>query len=201
MEFVDILRVSRLIERFTCHFNFDRESCVHDGYSTIPVWPYECGVDVVGYMVSSCGESLSEFLCCSFEPRCLDVCICIVAGKHFVPQLVAGASDPALYGATIISSNYTKYGSNFYFNGCAIINWGALINAFISFIIIAVVLFIIVKVINSAQRKREELKAKALEEYYEKHPEERPKPVEPGVPAPTQEELLTQIRDILKEKK
>ena len=113
----------------------------------------------------------------------------------------AGASDPALYGATIISSNYTKYGSNFYFNGCAIINWGALINAFISFIIIAVVLFIIVKVINSAQRKREELKAKALEEYYEKHPEERPKPVEPGVPAPTQEELLTQIRDILKEKK
>lgn len=113
----------------------------------------------------------------------------------------AGATDPAVYGATVINANYTKYGTEFYFNGTAIINWGALINAFISFVIIAVVLFIIVKVINTAQRKREELKAKELEKYYEKHPEERPKPVEPGVPAPTQEELLTQIRDILKEKK
>ena len=113
----------------------------------------------------------------------------------------AGASDPALYGATLINANYTKYGTRFYFNGSAIINWGALINAVISFIIIAVVLFIIVKVTNAAQKKREEFKAKELEKYYEKHPEERPAPVEPGVPAPTQEELLTQIRDILKEKK
>ena len=113
----------------------------------------------------------------------------------------AKASDPALYGATVINANYTKYGTKFYFNGSAIINWGALINAVISFIIIAVVLFIIVKVIASAQRKREELKAKALEEHYKKHPEDRPAPVDPGVPAPTQEELLTQIRDILKEKK
>ena len=113
----------------------------------------------------------------------------------------AGASDPALYGATILNGNYVKYGTNFYFKGSAIINWGALINAVISFIIIAVVLFIIVKVVNTAQRKRDELKAKAQEEYYEKHPEERPAPVEPGVPAPTQEELLTQIRDILKAKK
>ena len=113
----------------------------------------------------------------------------------------AGASDPSLYGATVISGNYTKYGTNFYFNGSAIINWGALINAVISFLIIAIVLFIMVKVINKAQQKREEIKAKELEKYYEKHPEERPAPVEPGVPAPTQEELLTQIRDILKEKK
>ncbi len=114
----------------------------------------------------------------------------------------AGASDPALYGATIINGNYVKYGTNFYFKGSAIINWGALINAFISFIIIAIVLFIIVKVINGAARKREELKARAQEAYYEKHPEERPAPKEEGKPEPSTNELLIQIRDLLaKEKK
>ena len=113
----------------------------------------------------------------------------------------AGASDPMLYGQGKIDGAYVKYGTSYYFKGCAMINWGALINAVISFIIIAIVLFIMVKVINAAQRKKEELKAKELEKYYEKHPEERPAPVEPGVPAPTQEELLTQIRDILKAKK
>jgi len=81
------------------------------------------------------------------------------------------------------------------------IDWGAFISAIINFILIALVLFIIVRTINKAKAKKEELEAKQLEKYYEKHPEERPQPVEPGVPAPTQEELLTQIRDILKEKK
>lgn len=113
----------------------------------------------------------------------------------------AGATDPAVYGATVINGNYTKYGTNFYYNGSAIINWGALINAVISFVIIAVVLFVIVKVINAAQRKKEELKAKAKEEYYKKHPEERPVPVEPGKPEPTEVEVLTEIRDLLKKSK
>ena len=113
----------------------------------------------------------------------------------------AGATDPAVYGATVINANYTKYGTKFYFNGSAIINWGALINAVISFIIVAIVLFIIVKVISTAQKKKEALKAKELEKYYEKHPEERPAPVEEGAPKPTSEELLAEIRDLLKAKK
>ena len=73
----------------------------------------------------------------------------------------AGAGDPLVYGGNVLNNNYVKYGTNFYFKGSAIINWGALINAVISFIIIAIVLFIIVKVMNAAARKREELKAKA----------------------------------------
>ena len=113
----------------------------------------------------------------------------------------AGATDHAVYGATVINANYTKYGTSFYFNGSALINWGALINAVISFVIIAVVLFIIVKVISAAQRKKEELQAKAKEEYYQKHPEERPAPVEPGKPEPTEVEVLSEIRDLLKAKK
>ena len=112
----------------------------------------------------------------------------------------AGASDPALYGATVISGNYTKYGTNFYFNGSAIINWGALINAVISFLIIAIVLFILVKVVNTVQRKNEEIKAKAQEAYYEKHPEERPVPPEPGKPVPTELDYLKEIRDAVVKK-
>jgi len=81
------------------------------------------------------------------------------------------------------------------------IDWGAFIGAIINFLLIAFVLFIIVRTINKAKEAKDKLAAKELEKYYEKHPEEKPKPAEPGVPAPTQEELLTQIRDLLKEKK
>ena len=96
---------------------------------------------------------------------------------------------------------YDQHGTTFTYKMSAVIDWGALLTAFISFIIIAVVLFIIVKVSNTMAAKKAALEAKAKEAYYEKHPEERPAPVEPGVPAPTTEELLTQIRDLLKEKK
>ncbi len=113
----------------------------------------------------------------------------------------AGASDPALYGATLIGANYTKYGTRFYFNGSAIINWGALINAIISFIIIAIVLFIIVKISNKMAAKKAEFEAKRKEAYYEKHPEERPAPVEEGKPEPTTNEILLDIKKLLAEKK
>ena len=116
----------------------------------------------------------------------------------------AGIEDQGqalLYGSDKLGQNYTAHGGKFCFNGAAIIDWGALLTAFISFVIIAIVLFIIVKVSNNIARKKAELEAKAREAYYEKHPEERPAPVEEGVPAPTQEELLTQIRDISKAKK
>ena len=109
----------------------------------------------------------------------------------------AGAGDPLVYGGNILSANYVKYGTTFYFKGCAIINWGALINAIISFIIVAVVLFIIVKVSNSIARKKEELKAKAQEAYYEKHPEERPVPPEEGKPEPTELDYLNRIAELM----
>ena len=100
-----------------------------------------------------------------------------------------------------IVNNYTLYGKLYVYNQTAFINWGALINAVISFIIIAVVLFIIVKVMNEAARKKEELKAKAQEAYYEKHPEERPVPPEPGKPEPTELDYLKRIAEALDKKK
>ena len=102
---------------------------------------------------------------------------------------------------TVLKPIYEEGTKNIIWESSIYIDWGAFISAIINFFLVAIILFIIVKTINTAKAKKEEFKAKELEKYYEKHPEERPQPVEPGVPAPTQEELLTQIRDILKEKK
>ena len=114
---------------------------------------------------------------------------------------IADDGQALLYGSGKLSANYTAHGARFYFNGSAIIDWGALLTAIISFIIIAIVLFVIVKVVNTVQRKNEEIKAKALEEYYKKHPEERPVEPEPGEPVPTELDYLKEIRDLLAEKK
>ena len=96
---------------------------------------------------------------------------------------------------------YDQHGTTFTYKMSAVIDWGTLLTAFISFIIIAVVLFIIVKVSNTAAKKKAELQAKAQEAYYEKHPEERPVPPEPGKPEPTELDYLKRIAELLEEKK
>ena len=93
---------------------------------------------------------------------------------------------------------YTEYGGQYYYKSMPILNWGALINAIIAFIIIGVVLFFVVKGVAYATAKKDFLAAKALEAYYQKHPEERPVEPEPEAPKPTQEELLTGILAELK---
>ena len=115
----------------------------------------------------------------------------------------AGITDDGqalLYGADKLNANYTAHGGKFFFNGSAIIDWGALLTAIISFIIIAIVLFIIVKVISTAAAKKAAIEAKAKEEYYNKHPEERPVEPEPGQPQPTELDVLMEIRDALVKK-
>ena len=85
-----------------------------------------------------------------------------------------------------------------------VLDFGAVISAIITFLITALVLFIIIKVINTAQKKAEEAKVAAKKAYEDKlisegklPPREEPKADEPAAPAPTQEELLAEIRDIL----
>jgi large conductance mechanosensitive channel len=63
--------------------------------------------------------------------------------------------------------------------GAATLNYGLFINAVISFLIVAFVVFLIVKSINNMKRKEEE------------------KPAEPAAP-PRNEVLLEEIRDLLK---
>ena len=88
---------------------------------------------------------------------------------------------------------YELHGTKWVYKMSAIIDWGTLINAVIAFLIIAVTLFIAVKLFTAAMKKKEEAEAKARERYYEKHPEERPAEPEPEAPKPTQEELLAAI--------
>ena len=62
--------------------------------------------------------------------------------------------------------------------GAAVIKWGVFVNAVIAFLIVAWILFLVVKAMNELKRKEAEVPAE-----------------EPA--GPSQEELLTQIRDLL----
>lgn len=78
-----------------------------------------------------------------------------------------------------------------------ILDFGAVITAIVTFLLTALVLFIIIKVINSIHKKAEALKAAAKK----KEEEATPAPVEevPAAPAaPTEAEILAEIRDLLK---
>lgn len=81
---------------------------------------------------------------------------------------------------------------------CIYIDWGNFIQATINFFLIAVVLFIIIKVINTINDKKAALEKARLEKYYEEHPEEKPveKPAEP-----TELDVLKDIKELLKEEK
>lgn len=82
-----------------------------------------------------------------------------------------------------------------------VINWGAVINAIIYFLAVALILFTVLKVFTFLKNKREAFKKAEEEKYYQKHPEERPKPVVPGKPQPTELQVLLEIRDSLKDLK
>lgn len=94
---------------------------------------------------------------------------------------------------------YTSYGGTYYFNQMPILNFGALITAIIDFIIIALVMFLIIKTVAMSKKKAEDLKKQALEEYYKLHPEERPVEPAPGAPAPTEVDVLMQIKALLEQ--
>lgn len=112
-------------------------------------------------------------------------------------DLATKAAEAGLTEAELLSK-FKLYGDLYVYNGAAIINWGAVINAVISFIIIALTLFVILKVYSALKAKKAQLNAKMLEEYYKKHPEERPVPEEPGKPEPTELDYLKEIAASLK---
>ena len=84
-----------------------------------------------------------------------------------------------------------------------ILDWGSVISAIITFLLTALVLFIIVKAFNTMKKKAEDAKAKA-EAALKKEEEEKAaeEPVKPAAPAePTETELLKQILAELQKKK
>lgn len=110
--------------------------------------------------------------------------------EHYIELI----NNPDLPGIKdVISSQYTLHGSTYIYNGAAYVDWGTFINSVLAFFVIALTLFIIIKVFSSLQKKRAKMHEEALEKYYQKHPEARPAPVKPGIPEPTDHQLLKGI--------
>jgi len=78
------------------------------------------------------------------------------------------------------------------------ISWGLFVQAIINFLLIALVLFVIVRVVTRLNEKAEALRAKLLHEEAAAAPEPEPEPE----PEPSEEVLLLrEIRDSLVAKK
>lgn len=105
-----------------------------------------------------------------------------LAKTNYAKQIEANANylieNPNLIESSksTILSKYTLHGTTYTYNMSAVIDWGTFINAIISFLIIALTLFIIIKVAAGMAKKRAQLKAKAEEAAYQAwakaHPEE-----------------------------
>ena len=147
-----------------------------------------------GFLVDGSVKNLQSFTMAQANERVIQ--FAAAQGK----QLTLEDADFIQWKNSLLSL-YDQHGTTFTYKMSAVIDWGALLTAFISFIIIAIVLFVIVKVSNKMAAKKAEIEAKAQEAYYEKHPEERPVPPEPGKPEPTEIDYLKRIAECLEAKK
>ena len=125
-------------------------------------------------------KELKEFL---FKANVLDLAVAVVMGAAFnaiVTSLVNNVITPLFLNPALKAAGVAKI-ADLSWNGVA---YGSFLSAVINFLIVGTTLFFIVKAANTAATltKKEETE-KANEDA-----------------APTQEELLTEIRDLLKEK-
>lgn len=121
-----------------------------------------------------------EFKEFAMRGNVLDMAVGVVVGSAFtaiVTSIVQNLLTPLL-GLLIPDSTFAEWAPG----GFGI---GAVINSIISFIITAFVVFLLVKGVNKLTHLKKQAEAQ--------------EPEEPA--APTTEELLTEIRDLLKEQK
>ena len=119
---------------------------------------------------------LSEFKAFAMKGNVVDLAVGVVIGGAFgkiVSSLIDDVITPLLLKPALAAANLSKIEELTIFGG---VKYGMFISAVINFIIIAFVLFLIIKGMNAA-KKKEAAAATA---------------------GPSQEELLTQIRDLLK---
>ena len=140
------------------------------------------------------GKFMKEFKEFAMKGNVMDMAIGVVIGGAFgkiVSSLVADIIMP-LIGAitgglsftdwkwTIIAEQLNEAGE--VVKPALCLTWGNFVQVIFDFIIIALSIFLVIKAINKMKK-------------------EEPKPEEPAAPAgPTQEELLSEIRDLLKNK-
>lgn len=121
---------------------------------------------------------MSEFKDFIAKGNAMDLAVGVIIGAAFgaiVNSLVSDVITPALLDPALKAAKVANLAELKTDGG---ILYGKFLAAIISFIVIAFVIFMLVKALNSMKKKEE---------------------AAPAAPAgPTQEELLTQIRDLLK---
>lgn len=121
----------------------------------------------------------SEFKKFAMRGNVVDLAVGVVIGAAFgkiVSSLIDDVITPLLLKPALEATNLTKLEELTVFGT---VRYGVFLSATLNFIIVAFVLFMIVKGINAAQRKEAE------------------KPAAPA-PPPADVQLLTEIRDLLK---
>ena len=124
---------------------------------------------------------ISEFKVFIAKGNVMDLAVGVIIGGAFgaiVNSLVADVITPALLNPALKAAQVEDLAGLKTDGG---ILYGKFLAAVISFLVIAFVIFLMVKAINSMKKK-----------------EEAPAPAAPA--GPTQEELLSEIRDLLKNK-
>lgn len=119
---------------------------------------------------------VKEFKEFAFKGNVVDLAVAVIIGAAFgkiVTSLVADVITPLLLNPALKAVGAEKIGELVWHG----VTYGNFLSAVISFLCIALVLFMIIKATNKMK-----------------------KPAETTPPGPTQEELLIEIRDLLKNK-
>ncbi|MEL1252865.1 large conductance mechanosensitive channel protein MscL [Flavobacterium sp. DGU38] len=122
----------------------------------------------------------SEFKAFAVKGNVVDLAVAVIIGAAFgkiVSSFIEDVITPLVLKPALEAAHLEKIQDLTAFGG---VKYGMFLSAVINFIIVAFVLFLIIKGLNNLKKKEE------------------PAPNQPA--APTQEELLTQIRDLLKNK-
>lgn len=115
-----------------------------------------------------------------------------------IAKIVGANSLDQIY--TFLETAYLEDGKTIDLANSIYIDWGLFINAVINFLLIALTLFVILKIYSSLKAKRKQLMEKAKEAYLKEHPEEAPEEEVIEAPAPTEIDYLRDIANSLKGK-
>ena len=129
---------------------------------------------------------ISEFKEFAMKGNVLDMAVGVIIGGAFGKIVSSLVDDVLMPLVGMITGNVDFTNLAFQIGegeGAAVLKYGNFIQNTVDFLIVAFCIFLMLKGINKLNRKKEEA------------------PAEPAAPAgPTQEELLAEIRDLLKNK-
>lgn len=133
-----------------------------------------------------------EFKEFAMKGNVVDMAVGVIIGAAFGKIVTSLVNDIIMPGIGVLTggTNFSEYkfvikqavmDGETIITPEAAITWGAFVQTIVDFLIVAFCIFMAIKVVNRMKRKKEEAPA-------------------PEAPAgPTQEELLTEIRDLLKQ--